>query len=206
MIAIVDYESSRTVNLKKAIDDLGADSVFVNSVDRLERASKIILPACDSFPRAIRSLRDRGMLRPIFHAVDAGCPVLGIGQGMHLLFDVSYEEGQHTGLGLVHGKVAAFQSAGYSPIANASNRHLGFSPVQWVNGFPLFVGMNSGEPFYFDHAFHAEPLDDAVIGARARHNVEFSAAVQQANLMGVEFLPEESGDAGLNVLSAFIRL
>lgn len=204
MIAIVDYDTSRTANLKKALDDLGAESILVNSVDRLERAAKIILPACDSFPKAVRSMRDRGMLRPIFHAVDAGRPVLGIGQGMHLLFDVSYEEGQHTGLGLVHGKVAPFSAPGYTPLGSG-NRHIGFSPVVWTNGFPLFVGMNPGESFYFDHAYHAEPLDAAVIGARARHTVEFSAAVQQGALFGVEFLPEESGDAGMKALAAFVQ-
>ena len=205
MIAILDYATSRAADFKKAFDALGAPASIVNSIDRLEAAHQIVLPPCESFPQAIRSIRDHGYLPSLFRAVDDGRSVLAVGQGAHLLFDVSYEEGQHTGLGLFPGKVTGFQFTG-QPIASETDRvHRGWAGIQWDGNHRLLEGLGPESRFYFDHAFFAEPLDESLIGAVCHHGVQFPAMVSQGSLQAVEFLPEKSGDAGLRVLSNFAR-
>lgn len=206
MIAIVDYESSRTSEIKQAFDSLGATSAVVNSVDRLESAHQIVIPPCTSFAKGIRSIRDRGFIRPLYRAVDDGRAILAIGQGLHLLFDVSYEEGQHTGLGLVHGKVSRFEFAGHPVGAAVSPVHEGWAAVQWDRNMPILAGLQSGEQFYFDHAFFAEPLDGNRIGGTCHHGIDFPALIRQDNVLATEFLPEKSGEAGRRVLSNFARM
>lgn len=206
MIAILELDSGRPQGVKDALDKLGANARIVNSIDGLERAQRIILPPGDSFRRAIRSLRDRGFVPPLLRAIDRGQSVLGIALGLHVLFDVSYEEGQHTGLGVVHGKVTGFQYSSHPVVENARFTHRGLSPVTWTPFCPLFAGLSQGSTFYFDHTDHAEPLDATLIAATCNPGVEFSAAIQLGNIFGIQFQPEISGDAGLTMLDNFANL
>ena len=203
MIAILDYATSRAADYKKAFESIGAPAAIVNSLDRLEAAHQILLPPCDSFPQAVRSIRDRGLISAIFRAVDDGRPVLGVAQGAHLLFDVSYEDGQHTGLGLFPGKVTGFQFTG-QPIASAADRiHRGWSSIQSDANHALLDGIPPDAQFYFDHAFFAEPLDEQLVAATCFHGVQFPTLVGHGNLQAVEFLPEKSGDVGRQFLKNF---
>jgi glutamine amidotransferase len=207
MIAIVGVEGSRSDDLRRAFVGLGAACEVVHSVDRLERAQKIILPDVGSFPRGIRAIRDGGLLGPIFRAADQGRPILGIGRGLHLFFDVSYEEGQHTGLGVIHGKVTGLDAGGHRSTGPLSLPHQGWGEVEWLEEFPLAgAGVPGGRSYYFDHSHHAEPLDESVVCGRSNYGVDFAAVVRQGNLIGTEFRPERSGEAGWKLLERFARL
>jgi glutamine amidotransferase len=203
MIAILNGESSDMQRLKQAFDHLGIDAQGVDSADRLERASGIVLPENRSFSRMIRSLRDLALIGPLLRAAADGRPILGISHGMHLLLDVSFEEGQHTGLGLVHGSAARFDLGEHPAARHFSIPHQGWSQVNWTGDCPLTAGLRSGEPFYFDHAYHAEPLDHRVVHARCNHGIDFSAVIWKGRVFGIQFLPEKSEDAGLKVLANF---
>ncbi len=206
MIAIVDCESCDTQGIQRALDRLDADAAVVQSADGLERASKIVLPPSDSFPRMIRSLRDRGLVGPLLEAAHGSRPLLGISHGMHLLFDVTYEDGQHTGLGLIHGKVIRFDLGKHPAARHFLLPHEGWNRVQWTDDCPLTAGLDSGEYFYFNHARHAEPLDRADATAVCNHGVDFTALVWKGCIFGTQFLPEKSEDAGMKLLANFVRL
>ena len=206
MIAIVDCESSDTRGIQRAFERIGTKTAVVNSIDRLERASKIVIPPSASFPRMIRSLRDGGLVGPLLSAASGGRPVLAISRGMHLLFDVCYEEGQHTGLGLVHGKVIRFEFGEHPAARHFSLPHQGWNQVHWTNDCPLTAGLESGEYFYFHHSFHAEPLEHTDTGAQCNHGVDFSALIWKDRIFGTQFLPEKSEDAGLKLLANFAAL
>lgn len=206
MIAIIDCESCDTRDIKRAFDHLGTDVEVANSVNQLERASKIVIPTSESFPRMVRGLRDSGLVGPLLDAAGGGRPILAISRGMHLLFDVSYEEGQHTGLGLVHGKVIRFDLGDHPVARHFSLPHQGWNQVRWTNDCPLTAGLRSGEYFYFHHAFHAEPLDHTDATAHCNHGIDFAALIWKDRIFGTQFLPEKSEDAGLKLLASFAEL
>lgn len=206
MIAILDFETAQAEAVRQAFDAAGVRTEVVNSIDRLDLASKIVLPPTTSFSRAVRAIRDRALVTPLMRAIDHNRPVLGIGQGMHLFFDVSYEEGQHTGLGVIPGKVTCFDF-GVHPVARTTPVvHEGWNQVFFSPDCPLMSGIESGAHFYFNHGFYAEPLDRAAIFATCHHGIEFSAVVRQQSVMGLQFLPHASDEAGLRVLRNFAAL
>lgn len=192
--------------MKRAFDELGIPVEVVRSVERLERASRLILPHSDSFARAIRSIRDRGFIAPLMRAIDQGRLIFGAGHGLHLLFDVSYEEGQHTGLGVIPGKVTFFDFGTHPVARSTAMPHRGWNHVFWSQSCPVFTGLDMREQFYFDHSFHAEPLDRQHVAATCNHGIHFSAAVWRGPVFGVQFLPERSDAAGLGVLKNFASL
>jgi glutamine amidotransferase len=206
MIAVIDYDDTNAHAVKQALEAVGASADLVKAQAPIERANKVIFPNCSSFETMIRSVRDGALVRPLFTAIDRGIPVLGIGMGMHLLFDVSYENGQHTGLGVVPGKTTGFDLGTHPAAASFGPTHRGWSPVSWQRDCPLLAGLGSGESFYFDHSFYADPLDSAVMCATCNRGIDFSAMIWQGRLFGTQFLPEKSEKAGQVVLKNFVRM
>ncbi len=206
MIAILDCPVGESAGIKEAFGAIGAEAELTDSIDGLQRAAKIVLPPGASFPRTIRCLRDRGLVGSLIRAADQGRHLLGIGQGLHLLFDVSHEAGQHTGLGLIPGKVTPFDLAGHPVAAQTVLPHQGWGQVRWTSNCPLFTGLVSGEYFYFEHSCYAEPLDERLVAAECTHGIDFSAAVWRGNVFATQFLPEKSNEAGLRVLANFASL
>lgn len=206
MIAILELETTAPQRLKEAFDALGADSRTVNSVEALNSASKIVLPPGGSLSHIVGSLRDRGLVGPLLRALEDGRPVLAISVGMHLLMDVSYEDGQHAGLGAIHGKAARLEFGQHPAAKHFVLPHRGWNQVTWSDGCPLLAGLQSGEYFYFDHSYHAEPLEERAIAARCNHGIDFAAVLWQQRVFGVQFLPERSEQAGLTVLTNFVAM
>ncbi len=206
MIAIVDYETSHAAEVRAAFESVGVTATIAGAIEQLDRASKIVLPPTATFSRAVRSIRDRGLVPPLMRAVDQGRPILGIGHGLHLLFDVSYEEGQHTGLGVIPGKVTRFDFGDHPVRLSVPTSHQGFSSVHWSQPCTLFNGITSGSSFYFDHRFYADPLDPRIISAIAHHGIDFSAAVVQGSIAGLQFLPHLSEEAGRQILRNFAKM
>jgi imidazole glycerol-phosphate synthase subunit HisH len=206
MIAILECEGGDAQRMQKAFASFGADAQVVSSVVDLDRASKIVIPSGNSFPQTARGIRDRGMIGPLLRAIDDGRAILGVSLGFHLLMDVSYEDGQHTGLGAIPGKVARFDFGTHPAARHFVLPHQGWNQVVWSNGCPLFAGLQSGEYFYFNHSHHAEPLDERLIAARCNHGIDFAAAVWQGRIFAIQFLPERSGEAGLKLLANFLAI
>src|SRR5688500_10571171 len=109
MIAIIDYQMGNLRSVQKAFEHVGGEAVITSNVDDLWRADKVVLPGVGAFRDAIGELRRRDLVNPIREIIASGKPFLGICLGLQLLFDVSYEDGEYEGLGVLRGDVVRFQ-------------------------------------------------------------------------------------------------
>lgn len=205
MLALFDLDGFESAGIEASLKKLGADVVSAASADALHRSDRIVLPHVGSDRRALASIRDGGLVEPLLTAIDAGCPVLAVSSGMHLLFDVIHAESQHSGLGVIHGRAAKFEFGDRPAARHFSPTHQGWNQVFWEDTFPLVHGLKSGDYFYFDHALFGQPLDRRMISATANHGLEFCAVVRRGEVFGTQFLPERSDATGRTVLENFVQ-
>ena len=202
MIAIVDYGVGNLFSLKSSLSAIGVDAVVTADPLTLCAADKIILPGVGAFADAARKLKESGLAQIIKDLAGAGKPLMGICLGMQMLFEKSYEYGEHEGLGLIPGSVRPIRDvipAGYKI------PHIGWNGLNFKGEHPLFAGLSEGDCVYFVHSFYAADCDEAVI-ATAEYGAELTAAVAKGNVMGCQFHPEKSGSVGLAILKAFADL
>ena len=202
MIAIVDYGVGNLFSLKCSLDAIGAEAVVTGDAAVLRNAGKIILPGVGAFGDAARKLQSTGLDTVIKEEAAAGKPILGICLGMQLLFEKSYEFGEHQGLGLIPGSVVPM--AGFIP-AELKIPHIGWNALRFQKSSPLFRFIREGDYVYFVHSYFAAHCDDCVI-ADSEYGQYLTAAVQNKNVYGCQFHPEKSGTVGLNILKAFAQL
>ncbi len=207
MIALVDYGQADVALLARAFRDVTERVEVAPSADRLARASKVVVGGAGAFGAMARGLRDRSLVRSIVRAILDGRPYLGIGLGMQLLLDVSYQDGQHTGLGVIPGKSIPFETDTQHPVRRQFRPpHVGWAPVRWASPCPLLAGLTSGESFFFEHASHAQTLDRSLCAAQANFGIDFAAVIWDGRMYGTQFLPERSQDAGRRLLANFAAM
>lgn len=203
MIAIVDYGVGNLFSLQSSLRAIGAESVVTGDADMLARADRIILPGVGAFADAAAKLRGTGLDRVLVELAGRGTPLLGICLGMQLLFDVSMEYGRHAGLGLIPGRVIPISDV--IP-AGLKIPHMGWNALELsAPVHPLFRSIRSGECVYFVHSFFAE-CGAEYVTATAEYGAPLTAAAANGNVMGCQFHPEKSGDAGLQILRSFCRM
>ena len=202
MITIIDSGIANIASVSAAFRRLGAETCVTREPALVAGAEAIVLPGVGAFADGMASLQNCGVVGPIQSAAAGGTPILGICLGMQLLADSSEEFGEHSGLGLVPGRVVQLQAAG------ASDRvpNIGWCDVQPRAGSKLFADTPAGTAFYFVHSFHMQctrPEDASasiVFGG-----APVTAAVEKGRVFGVQFHPEKSQDAGLGVLENFVN-
>ena len=202
MIAIVDYGVGNLFSLKSSLDHIGLEAVVTGDAQTLRDAEKIILPGVGAFADAAAKLAATGLDRVVCDEAAKGKPMLGICLGMQMLFDKSYEYGEHKGLGLVPGAVKPIRDV-IDP--DLKIPHIGWNALHFPAGrekSPIFKYINENDYVYFVHSFYGADCDDSVI-ATAEYSVELTAAVQNGNVYGTQFHPEKSGTVGLKILKAF---
>ena len=199
MIAIVDYGVGNLFSLKSSLESIGADVVVTSNTDEIRRADKILLPGVGAFSDAAKKLSMSGLQDVIISEVKSGKPLLGICLGMQLLFDKSFEYGEHNGLGLISGNVIPMEN---NIPKNLKIPHIGWNALKFHNASPLFKYINEGDCVYFVHSFYADNCEDALI-ASSEYGKQITAAVAKDNVFGCQFHPEKSGNIGLNILKAF---
>ncbi|MEE0835823.1 MAG: imidazole glycerol phosphate synthase subunit HisH [Clostridia bacterium] len=199
MIAIIDYGVGNLFSLYSSLKFIGAEAVITSSPEEIKKADKIILPGVGAFGDAADKLRLSGLDKIIRCEADSGKDIMGICLGMQLLFEKSYEYGEHDGLGLLPGKVVPIE--GYIP-ANLKIPHIGWNRLIFKQKNKLFRYISEGDCVYFVHSYYAASCDKYVI-ASAEYGKELTAAVAKENIMGCQFHPEKSGEVGLNILRAF---
>ena len=202
MIAIVDYGVGNLFSLKSSLAAIGAEVVVTKDAALLRSAHKLILPGVGAFEDAARKLRECGLDTVIKEEAARGKPILGICLGMQLLFEKSYEFGEHQGLGLIPGSVVPM--AGFIP-DQLKIPHIGWNALRMKKSSPLFRFISEGDCVYFVHSYFAAHCDDYVI-ADTEYGQRLTAAVQNSNVFGCQFHPEKSGSVGLNILRAFAEL
>ena len=199
MIAIIDYGVGNLFSLRSSLNKIGADTVVTADPAVIAKADKLILPGVGAFADAAKKLRDSGLDKVIKAEAAAGKPIMGICLGMQMLFEKSYEYGEHEGLGLLKGSVVPMEG---SIPANLKIPHIGWNALKFEKDSKLFKYIKEGDCVYFVHSFYASGCEDSLI-ATAEYGKDLTAAVAKDNVMGCQFHPEKSGDVGLNILRAF---
>lgn len=196
MIGIIDYGMGNLRSVLKSIEYLGGSAVVSSERQTLDGCEKLILPGVGSFGAGMSNLRAAGLDGYIKTRAAEGTPLLGICLGMQFLLEESEEEGVFTGLGLIPGRVVSFRE-GKIP-------HMGWNAVTDMRG-ALFDGISDGTRYYFVHSYYAA-TDDAFTLGKTEYHCTFASAVGKDNVFGVQFHPEKSGAAGLQLMRNFMRL
>ena len=199
MNVIIDYKVGNLHNLKNALDFSGVENQLVSHADELKEADRILLPGVGAFGPAMEHLRNSGMLESLQEKVQAGTPLLGICVGAQLLMDESEEDGSRVGLGWIPGKVKRFQHELKIP-------QIGWNQVSQQRKDPLFQDVLDEMHFYFVHSYHLRPENSGHVLGLSNYGYDFAAVVRKDNLWGVQFHPEKSQNAGLQLLKNFCTL
>ena len=201
MIAIVDYQMGNLRSVQKAFERVGHAAAITADPKVLEQADHVVLPGVGAFADAIAEIRRRELIEPIRAAIESNKPFLGICLGLQMLFDVSYEDGKHEGLGVIPGEVRRFDVP-----AEYKVPHMGWNHVAQRRPAPIFEGIADGSHFYFVHSYYVVPKDERVIAGEASYPEPFCAAIWRDNLFATQFHPEKSQAAGLQLLKNFAEL
>jgi glutamine amidotransferase len=201
MIAIIDYGMGNLRSVQKALEAVGHSASIVSEPEEIRRASKVILPGVGAFADAIDELRRTGLGEAFVEAVRAGKPCLGVCLGLQLLFDISEEDGEHQGLGLLPGRVVRFD-----PEPGLKVPHMGWDTLRIKKPSTLLEGLEADPSVYFVHSYYARPDDPTDVVAESDHPRPFAAMVARDNLMAAQFHPEKSQRVGLAMYANFARI
>ncbi len=203
MIAIIDYGVGNLFSLSSSFGFIGEEATVTSDPDVIRRADRLVLPGVGAFEDAARKLRESGLDRVVLEETKKGKPLLGICLGMQMLFEKSYEYGEHEGLGLIKGEVRSMR--GVIP-ESFKIPHIGWNALKLTKpAHPLFRYIKEGDCVYFVHSFFGAECDQDLI-ATAEYGEDLTAAVANKNVMGTQFHPEKSGDVGLRILKAFCEI
>lgn len=201
MISIVDYGMGNLRSVQKAFEKLGVAAKIVTRPDEIESAEKLVLPGVGAFRDAIRELQRQELIAPLKAHIHADKPFLGICLGLQMLFDVSYEDGEWPGLGIIPGKVVRF-----SDHPELKVPHMGWNQLEVVGSPRLLTDIPRDSYFYFVHSYFVVPTDESVIAARTEYGQRFASMIARNNLFATQFHPEKSQAVGLKLLNNFATI
>ena len=202
MIGIIDYGVGNLFSLKSSFEAIG-EKVFVSGNKfELREADGLILPGVGAFEDAIAKLKENGLDEFVKDQAKRGRPLMGICLGMQLLFEKSYEYGEHEGLGLLKGQVVPMQG---SIPEELKIPHIGWNALHITKECPLFENLKESDCVYFVHSYYAEGCEDS-LAATTEYGKELTAAVCKDNVYGCQFHPEKSGEVGMKILRSFCAL
>ena len=205
-IAVVDYGKGNLRSVAKALRHVAPDRDVVVSADPavIRAARRVVLPGQSAMPVSMRALDATG-LRDVVMETIRDRPFLGICLGLQMLFDES-EEGPTRTLGVVPGRVVRFRDEDMRTAAGERLKvpHMGWSPVRQRGAHPLWAGIADMTRFYFAHSYYPAPDDPAEAAGAADYPTPFTCAIAQANIFAVQFHPEKSHRAGLELLANFV--
>ncbi|OAI55639.1 imidazole glycerol phosphate synthase subunit HisH [Planctomyces sp. SCGC AG-212-M04] len=200
-VHIIDYGMGNLRSVQKGFENVGAQAVICRTPAEAAGAEFIVLPGVGAFRDAIAELKRHDFVGLIREHLSADKPFLGICLGLQLLFDVSYEDGQYEGLGLIPGEVVRFPSQPGLKIP-----HMGWNSLNIRKPNPLLEDAGANPSVYFVHSYFVKPKDPSVIATTTDHGVEFCSMVSRGNLFATQFHPEKSQRQGLNLLKNFATL
>ncbi len=203
MIAVIDYKAGNLTSVVKALRYLGADDIRVTQEpNHVLRAQKIVLPGVGHF-RSTELLHSLGLTEAVREAAVQGTPFLGICVGLQWLYEGSTEAAETGGLGHFAGQCERFPAQYLG--AELKAPHVGWNSLESIRpDSRLLAGVAEGAFVYYTHSWRASVSADTA--ATTLYGGAFTGAVERANVMGVQFHPEKSGDTGLQVLKNFLAL
>ena len=202
MVAVVDYGVGNLFSLVSSLRAIGQQAEVTRDPEVIRAADRVILPGVGAFGDAVEKLNASGLRDVVLECAAAGKPLMGICLGMQMLFEKSFEFGEHEGLGLLKGEVVPME--GKLP-AGLKIPHIGWNALRFEKESPLFKYIKEGDCVYFVHSFFGEGCADSLI-ADTEYGRPITAAVQRGNVFGCQFHPEKSGTVGLNILKAFCEV
>ena len=197
MIVIIDYGLGNLGSVKNALDKLGVDSMVSKSVKDIEKATGLVLPGVGSATEGMKNLRKSGLNKVILKQIKLKKPILGICLGMQLLFFLS-EEGNTECLNVIEGKVKKFNNKLKVP-------QIGWNQVKQKPS-KLFLSIKDKSYFYFVHSYYCQASEEKIIIGSTEYGINFTSAIEDKNIFGVQFHPEKSGKDGLKLLKNFIDI
>ncbi len=200
MVGIIDYGVGNLFSLQSSFKAIGQEAFVSGDVAELAKADRLLLPGVGAFEDAAKKLRASGLDAFVRQQAAAGKPLLGICLGMQMLFEKSFEYGEHEGLGLLKGQVVPM--AGKLP-DDLKIPHMGWNSLSVKQG-KLLADVD-GQYVYFVHSFYAEGCEDS-LAAVTEYGIPITAAVEQGNIFGCQFHPEKSGNVGLSILRKFCEI
>lgn len=198
MIAVIDYGMGNLRSVQKAFEFLGFQAVITDNETEVLKADKIVLPGVGAFSDAIKTLKKTGIDEIIKEAAKEKKPVLGICLGMQMLFDKSYENGEHKGLGVLEGEIVKLPQGEKIP-------QIGWNSLDIKMESPLFKGLPKEAYVYFVHSYYLQ-TKAPIVSATCFYGSEIAVAAQKDNIFALQFHPEKSGDTGLKILENFGRI
>ena len=202
MIAIIDYGRGNLRSVQKSFQHAQDEQeiVVTSELKVLSRADGLVLPGVGAFGDALQSLRSTELNGFITEQARAGKPLLGICLGMQLLLDVSYEFGEHEGLGLVAGSCRPLPQESGIKVPHIGWNTLSFNPACPTE---IFDTCQEDTSVYFVHSYYCDVRRDEEIAARTEYGISFASALHANNIFGVQFHPEKSSTAGLRILKNY---
>ena len=199
MIAIIDYGMGNLRSVLKAFEAVGAQAQVTCKVEDILKAKSVVLPGVGAMGPAMQKLQELALTGTIRKVIQEGKPFLGICLGMQLLFDRSSEGGFSEGLKILQGSVERF--------GELKVPHMGWNQVKSLPvSNQMFKGLSSGENVYFCHSYFVKPQDASIAAGITNYGTDFVSAVVRDNIWGVQFHPEKSQKAGLQILKNFGEL
>ena len=195
VIGIVNYGIAGNIHsVKKAIEQAGGKVLVINKSSDFNLVDKLVIPGVGSFKDAMQELESDNFIESI---QEFDKPILGICLGMQIMADLGFEFGKAKGLGLIEAEVKPILCEGKIP-------HMGFNKISIKTFNALLSGIES-EEFYFMHSYEMVNYTD-IAALTKYNNHSFVSAIHKENLYGVQFHPEKSREAGIRLLSNFIKL
>jgi len=202
MLAIVDYGVGNLYSLSSSLRCVGVEQVIATEPEQLRKADHIILPGVGAFEDAARKLAQSGMRETVLEEAAKGKPLLGICLGMQMLFEKSYEYGEHAGLGLIPGVVCPLAE---DIDAGLKVPHIGWNRLDVIKDDPIFKYFGNGQHVYYVHSFYAKDCSEHTL-ATSEYSIPVTGMVCRGSVYGAQFHPEKSGAAGLSLLKAFAEM
>jgi glutamine amidotransferase len=199
MIAIIDYGMGNLRSVQKAFEAVGAQAQVTHKVGDILNADKVVLPGVGAMGPAMQKLQELALTGPIWKVIKDGKPFLGICLGLQLLFERSSEGGFCEGLRVFKGSVERF--------TELKVPHMGWNQIKFQPaGHKMFQGLSTDENMYFCHSYLVKPQDLSIAAGITNYGIDFVSAVVLDNVWGVQFHPEKSQKAGLQILKNFGEL
>lgn len=199
MIGIIDYGAGNLRNVYNALNRLGYESVITNDIEVLKNCEKLIIPGVGAFEDGMKGLRENNLISFLNDWVKDGKYLLGICLGMQLLFDKSYEMGEHDGLGFIKGDVVPFDIPKSYKVP-----HMGWNELIINQTDNIVKDVNNGEYVYFVHSYHADKMNDEDLIAYSEYHYNVPAVVRHGNVIGMQFHPEKSDKTGTKLLLNYL--
>lgn len=199
-VILIDAGTGNLRSVQKALEAVGATVERTDDPLRVLAGKRVVLPGVGAFGDFMSGLRARRLEEPIKEISARDVPLLGICVGMQALFETGEEMGTHAGLGLLKGRVVRFGES--LPVKVP---HTGWNQLEIQKDTPLFNGIIPGTFVYFNHSYYCEAGDSSDVIARTEYGLQYACAVQRENISGVQFHPEKSQTAGLNILRNFLE-